>query len=125
MPYESWADRQIREATERGEFDNLPGAGKPIPGLGGRHDPNWWLKNFLEREQISMPLPPGLQLRKEIELLQDLVADVREEQQVREIVDVLNQRIRQHRLRPDGPPIMIRDLVADDVVREWRDRRGR
>jgi DnaJ family protein C protein 28 len=28
--WESWVDQQIREAQERGEFDNLPGTGKPI-----------------------------------------------------------------------------------------------
>ena len=38
MPYESWVERQIREATERGEFDNLPGQGEPIKGLNGRED---------------------------------------------------------------------------------------
>lgn len=31
--FESWIDRQIREAQERGEFDDLPGAGEPIKGL--------------------------------------------------------------------------------------------
>lgn len=30
--YESVVDRQIRQARERGEFDNLPGMGKPLPG---------------------------------------------------------------------------------------------
>jgi hypothetical protein len=33
--FESLAERRIREAGERGEFDNLPGAGQPLPGLGG------------------------------------------------------------------------------------------
>ena len=28
--WESWIDQQIREAQERGEFDNLPGKGKPL-----------------------------------------------------------------------------------------------
>lgn len=28
--WENWVDQQIREAQERGEFDNLPGTGKPI-----------------------------------------------------------------------------------------------
>ena len=27
----------VRQAMARGEFDNLPLTGKPIPGLGGRH----------------------------------------------------------------------------------------
>jgi hypothetical protein len=28
--WESWIDEQIRLAQERGEFDNLPGTGKPV-----------------------------------------------------------------------------------------------
>ena len=49
--HESVADRLIREAIERGEFDDLPGSGKPIPGAGRPHDPNWWVKTFLDRER--------------------------------------------------------------------------
>ena len=58
--YESHVDRQIREAQERGEFDNLPGAGKPIPGIGGNYDENWWLKELLRREDIHGGVPPTL-----------------------------------------------------------------
>jgi DnaJ family protein C protein 28 len=28
--WESWIDQQIREAQDRGQFDNLPGKGKPL-----------------------------------------------------------------------------------------------
>ena len=63
MPYESWVDRQIREAIERGEFANLPGQGKPIKGLNGRDDENWWVKAYLERERLPLPLPTALALR--------------------------------------------------------------
>lgn len=49
--YESFVDRRIREAMERGEFDDLPGAGKPIPGAGRPHEPNWWIKSLLDRER--------------------------------------------------------------------------
>ena len=47
---QTWVDLQIRQAMERGEFDDLPGAGKPIEGLGDQHDPDWWLKKLVERE---------------------------------------------------------------------------
>lgn len=50
---ESFVDRQIREAIERGAFDNLPGAGKPIPGAGRPHEPNWWVEAFLDRERAD------------------------------------------------------------------------
>ena len=49
--YESLVDRKIREAMESGEFDDLPGTGKPIPGAGRPHEPNWWVRSFLERER--------------------------------------------------------------------------
>ena len=33
VSWESWIDRQIREAEERGAFADLPGAGMRIPDL--------------------------------------------------------------------------------------------
>ena len=58
-----WVDQQIRRAMARGDFDDLPGAGKPIRGLGSTHDPDWWVKNLIERERITGVLPPALALR--------------------------------------------------------------
>lgn len=119
---ESWIDRQIREAIERGEFDNLEGAGRPLRSLDDR-DPDWWVKAKLEREGIAPPLPDSLQLRKEREEIQRTLADVQFEHQVREIVADLNSRIREsYRRRPDGPLRITHTLVADDVVGEWRER---
>lgn len=48
--YESYADKQIREAIERGEFDDLPGSGEPLRGI-GVYDPDWWAKGFVRREK--------------------------------------------------------------------------
>ena len=42
--WESAVEQQIRVGMERGEFDELPGKGKPIDGLGADHDDDWWLK---------------------------------------------------------------------------------
>lgn len=44
-----FVEEQIRLATERGDFDDLPGAGKPIEGLSSTYDPNWWAREFLKR----------------------------------------------------------------------------
>ena len=60
-----WVDLQIQQAMERGDFDDLPGYGKPIEGIGSDHDPDWWLKKLVEREQITGVLPPALQIRKD------------------------------------------------------------
>ncbi len=66
--YETVVERQIREAAERGAFENLPGRGKPLPQLQGPADELWWARRWLEREGVSreMLLPPSVQLRKEI-----------------------------------------------------------
>jgi hypothetical protein len=126
MPYESWVERQIREATERGDFDNLPGAGRPLPGLNGRDDQDWWLKGFLEREKISMPLPTSLALRKEITDLPQTLADVRSEDEVRRLVEDLNERIRDsHRRKVDGPALVHRPVDVEATVAEWRRNRIR
>ena len=52
-PAESVAERRIRQAMERGEFDDLPGAGKPIPGAGQPDDPLWWFRKWVERERLG------------------------------------------------------------------------
>ena len=50
---ESLAERQIREGIERGEFDALPGAGKPLEGVDGPHDELWWVKAKMRREGLD------------------------------------------------------------------------
>jgi len=125
MPYESWVDRQVREAIERGEFANLPGQGKPIKGLNGREDENWWVKAYLERELLPLPLPTALALRKEVMELAETLADVPDEESVREIIRDLNHRIAtSHRIRVDGPPIVIGLVNVEQAVAEWRRRRA-
>ena len=124
--FETWVERQIREATERGEFDNLPGEGQPIPGLNGRDDEDWWVKGFLEREKLPMPLPPSLALRREVAGLRESLVDVRSEDTVRAIVTDLNHRIvDSHRSRIEGPPVIIRLVDVEQTVSDWRADRDR
>jgi len=47
---ESFVDRQIQEAVERGEFDDLPGTGRPLASVES-YDPDWWAKGFIRRER--------------------------------------------------------------------------
>jgi len=120
----SWVDEQIRVAMARGEFDNLPGAGKPIKDLGSQHDPDWWLKKLIEREKITGVLPPALQLRKEDAELDERLDGLRAEADVRREVEEFNARVMKARYTPvDGPPLvtMPRDVEAE--VDAWRQRR--
>ncbi|HEU4428578.1 MAG TPA: DUF1992 domain-containing protein, partial [Myxococcota bacterium] len=62
LSFDSWIELQIREARERGLFDDLAGAGKPQTSLREADDPFWWTKQFLRREEVSL-LPPALEVR--------------------------------------------------------------
>jgi hypothetical protein len=124
MPFESWVDRQIREAEERGQFDDLPGAGKPLPGADKPYDEHWWIKQKLESEGLSMPLPPTLQLRKDAEKALAQAAGARSESEVRRIVGEINDRIREAiRTGLQGPPLNLMPYDVDEVVSRWRARR--
>ncbi len=125
MPHESPIDRAIREATERGDFDDLPGLGKPLPDSGRSYDEDWWLKDLIRRENLTDIAPATLLVRKEAEGVGETVAKFTTEARVREAVAELNERIWQvRRGLVDGPPVPIALLDADAVVTEWRRRRA-
>jgi hypothetical protein len=121
VPVERWVERQIRLAQERGEMDDLPGTGKPLPKRSG--DTLDWVVRKLraENHDTSALLPPSLAIPKEVADLPRRLAGVRTEREVRDIVEDLNRRIVEvHRGPQVGPPLRLGPLDADEVVREWR-----
>lgn len=127
LRFESWIDRQVREATERGEFDNLPGAGKPLGDLGRPgEDPDWWARRKLAKEDLRGAMPGPLAVRREKQDIAQTLADVRDEATARAIVDDLNQRIKQSNLtRVGNTPVITGLLDVEQVLAEWRSRRRR
>jgi hypothetical protein len=120
---DQWVDLQIQQAMQRGDFDNLPGAGKPIEGLGSTHDPDWWLKKLVEREKISV-LPLALQLRKDDAELDAKLDRHTAESEVRRELEDFNARVMRARYTPvDGPPLVTMPREVDTAVDAWRERR--
>ncbi|EME14443.1 DnaJ family domain-containing protein [Rhodococcus triatomae] len=124
VPFESWVERQIRIAQERGDFDNLAGAGKPLPHVADG-DELWWVKRKLAAEGLSTEalLPPSLQLRREIERLPATIADLPTERDVRDHVADLNRRIAEYLRAPSAPVVPVHRVDADATVAAWRNRR--
>lgn len=119
----SWVDLQVRRAMERGEFDDLPGQGKPIEDLGVEHDPDWWLKKLVERENIAL-LPPALALRKEDAELEDRLDAITAESEVRRELEDFNKRVVETRRQlQGGPPVITALRDVDAEVAAWRERR--
>lgn len=120
----SWVDLQIRQAIGRGDFDNLSGYGRPIEGLGDHHDPDWWVKRLVEREQITGVLPPALQIRKEDAALDGQLDRITTEAAVRRAVAEFNDRVRWALYQPTpGPPMITPQRDLDLEVERWRARR--
>ena len=120
MKWESWVEQQIREGQERGEFENLPGHGKPLQGVDGTRDEMWWVRDKLKRENVSYT-PPAMSLRVERDQTLDKIRAATTEKQVRELVDALNERIRYVNSQTiSGPPTTIGVLDIDDVLRKWK-----
>ena len=118
--WETWIDAQIRVATEQGAFDNLPGAGKPLPNLGQEYDPLWWVKQLVQREQISM-LPPSLELLRKVERELAAIEKLPDEATVRRRVAALNVEIAKvNATVVEGPPTRLGTLDVDQVVARWR-----
>jgi hypothetical protein len=127
VSFPDWIEGQIVAAQRAGAFDNLPGKGKPIPGLGRPRHELEWVANYLRREEVAVAgvLPPQLALAKEVEDLSATVAKLHSEAAVRAAVMDLNDRICAAQRAPqDGPAMRVRTVDADAVVDAWREARA-
>ncbi|HEX9623913.1 MAG TPA: DUF1992 domain-containing protein [Streptosporangiaceae bacterium] len=120
LSFTSWIDEQINAAAERGAFDDLPGAGKPLPKRND-FDGRAWLADYVRREGGSIDdcLPTPLRLKKQRELLAAAVPEFRSEEQVREAAAELNEQIIKWRKLPQDPPIHVPLVDTEAMVRLW------
>ena len=122
----TWVEIVVDQAVRRGDFDNLPLAGKPLPDVNVR-DPDWWLKGLVRREGLTGEglVPEALRLRAEDERMHARLDDLRHEHQVRATLTEFNQRIVEARRQlAGGPPVVtpLRDIDAE--VTAWHERRA-
>lgn len=121
----SWVDRQIQQAQRQGAFDNLPGAGRPLPDVDVRTDPDWWVRGLIEREQLDLSdaLPGVMQLRREKAALPQALLDLPDEDAVRQRLEDFNERVLADRRRPHvgpHPPPVVGRVDVEAMVQQWR-----
>ena len=119
-----YVETAIQQAIRRGDFDDLPGAGKPLEGLGDHHDPDWWIRRKIQNERLTGLGPAALMLRTEdAEFAQTLDALTREAD-VRAHVDDFNRRVVEARRQlQGGPPVVTATRDVDGEVAAWHERR--
>ncbi|MDQ1112390.1 hypothetical protein QE418_001838 [Microbacterium testaceum] len=120
----AFVETSIQQAIRRGEFDNLPGAGKPLPDLGTSHDPDWWIRRKIETEQLTGLGPPALTLRVEHAELAERLDAIAREPEVREAVEDFNRRVIEARRQlQGGPPVVTPTVDVEAEVAAWVERR--
>jgi hypothetical protein len=75
---ERLAEEKIRDAIQRGEFDNLPGRGKPLNLEDDRHIPDDLRLAYKVLKNADC-LPPELELKKEIRKAEELLSSMKDE----------------------------------------------
>jgi hypothetical protein len=114
----------IQQAMRRGDFDDLPGSGKPLTGLQNAYDPNWWIRQKIERERLTGLGPPALTLRTEDAQLDERLDSAPSEDAARSMLNDFNARIIEARRQlQGGPPVVTQPRDVDAEMRRWRERR--
>lgn len=122
----AYVETAIQQAIRRGEFDDLPGAGKPLEGLGEQHDPDWWIRRKIQTEKLTGLGPPALMLRTEHAEFAVRADALHREQDVREYVEEFNRRVIEARRQlQGGPPVVTPLHDVDEEVAAWHERRAR
>jgi hypothetical protein len=120
LSWESWAERQIEEGRRAGLFDGLDGEGKPIDGLDGPHDEEWWVKAKLRREEIDY-LPPTIAIRGRRDAAVAAALDARDDVEARRILEEINEQIRyvnSHTV--SGPPSTVWVVDVESILERRR-----
>lgn len=121
----SCIETAIQVAIRRGEFDDLPGAGKPLEGLGGHHDPDWWIRRKIETENLTGLGPPALLLRVEDRELDEQLDLLGREADVRQVLEDFNRRVVEARRQLlGGPPVVTQPRDVENEVTAWREWRN-
>ncbi len=83
------AEERIKEALDRGEFDNLPGAGKPIE-FDDRYIVPEELRLAYKILKNASCLPPEIELKKEIQTVEELLEGIEDEREKYRQIKKLN-----------------------------------
>ena len=90
--YEKIVEQRIKEAMEKGEFDNLPGKGRPIPLEDDSHVPED-LRLAYKLLKNADCLPPELLEKKEILQMEDMLATIPDVKERYKLIKKINFKI--------------------------------
>ena len=97
-------ERRIQEALRNGEFDNLPGRGKPIECDEDRHIPED-LRLAYKILKNADCLPPEIEAKKEIRQMEDMLANIPDEKEKYKLIKKINYMIMKLNMQGNKSPL--------------------
>lgn len=117
MSWESFSERQIQQAQEEGQFDNILGLGQPID-----LDKKSWVATWLKRNNLS-PLTHHSELNGQMEKKWQKIFAIDSEKEVREEIDQMNREILEANLRVTIPSLRYPLWHPEKIVKEWKEKK--
>jgi hypothetical protein len=111
------AERKIQEAQQKGEFDNLPGKGKPLQLDDDSQVPEE-LRLAYKILKNADCLPPELELKKDIIRMEEMLRGVKDVQEKYRLMKKLNFQIMKLNMMRRVSPLLEEDQIYYDKVAE-------
>jgi hypothetical protein len=118
-------EERIRQAQKDGLFDDLPGKGKPLKIDDDSHIAPSLRASYRILKNAGI-LPPEMQLRKEISSLRQMILQVQDEGEARELVREINVKILESNIL-GGCPVSggMDQIYVEKVLDRVRSGKGR
>lgn len=115
-------EERIREAQEKGEFDNLPGRGQPLELEDDSRVPED-LRLAYKILKNAECLPPELHLKKEIRQMEDLLGQVSDEKEKYRLIKKINFMVLKLNMMGKRSPLLEEGELYCKKVEEKLDHR--
>ncbi len=116
LAFQRIAEQRIQDAMERGEFDNLPGAGKPLDLDANPFVPNELRMAYKVLKNAGV-VPQEVETHKEIRSLEAMLTDMEDEtERLRATTRLSLLRLKSDMSRPGGRGLAMGGRNHDRVV---------
>ena len=98
-------EKRIQEAQKKGDFDDLPGRGAPIPIEDDSHIPED-LRLAYKILKNANCVPPEIQLKKDIRKMEDMLENMSDEKEKYRHIKKINFKIMQLNMMRKASPLL-------------------
>ena len=105
LPIMKIAEQRIKEALERGEFDNLPGRGEPLKLEDDSNVPED-LRLAYKILKNADCLPPEIEAKKEIRQMEDLLETIPDEKERYKLIKKINYQVMKLNMMGKKSPLL-------------------